>query len=157
MADNSLESSTATPAATQIAKVPIWFRALSGIALLWNLMGILAFVVQVTMTDDMLVDLPADQQALYKTMPSWVNIAFGIAVIGGALGCLLLLLRSRFATPVLVLSLLGVLAQNVYMFFLSDTFKVMGNGAMAMPIMIISIAVLLVLFSLKANKRGWLR
>ncbi|MEM7315125.1 MAG: hypothetical protein AAF497_18420 [Planctomycetota bacterium] len=138
-------------------KAPIWYWIVSLLALAWNLLGLMAFYFQVTLNDESMATLDPAQQELYKSMPGWVNIAFGTAVIGGSLGCLLLLFRSRWATPVLLLSLLGVLAQNAYMFFLSNTFEIMGSGAMLMPIVIIVISVTLFLLACLAGLSGWLK
>lgn len=135
---------------------PTWFWIVSIIALLWNLMGVAAFVMQMNMSPDTLAALPPDQQALYTSFPMWVTIAYAVAVFGGALGCLMLVLKKKLAVPLLVLSLLGVIGQMIYMFLLSDTFKVMGQAAMVMPIVVIVVSVLLVLFARLSARRGWL-
>ncbi len=135
---------------------PTWFWIISILALLWNLMGVAAFVMQMNISPDALAALPADQQALYTSMPGWVTIAYAVAVLGGALGCLMLVLKKKLAVPLLVLSLLGVIGQMAYMFLLSDTFKIMGRTAMVMPIVIIVISVFLVWFARMSVRRGWL-
>lgn len=145
----------AMPAASSASR-PMWFWIVSILALLWNLMGVAAFVMQMNMSPEALAALPADQQALYTLMPGWVTMAYAVAVFGGALGCLMLVLKKKLAVPLLVLSLLGVLAQMAYMFLLSDTFLVMGQAAMAMPIVIIVIAVFLVWFARLSVRRGWI-
>ena len=139
----------------QTSGVPKWFWVVSIIALLWNLMGLMAFVVQIFTTEAMLNELPVAQAELMKSTPSWVNVAFGVAVVGGVLGCIALLMRKKLAFPVFVLSLLGVLGQQTYMFFLSDTMKIMEMGP-AFPIMILAVAILLVLFSKFAIGKHWL-
>ncbi len=139
-----------------VGSPPAWFWIVSILALLWNLMGVAAFVMQMTMSADALAALPADQQALYASMPAWVTVTYAVAVFGGALGCLLLVLKNKLAIPLLVLSLLGVLGQMLYMFLLSDTFQVMGRAAMVMPIVIIVISVFLVWFSRMSARRGWI-
>lgn len=35
----------------EVAKAPLWFYFVALISLLWNIMGLLAFVIQMTMTD----------------------------------------------------------------------------------------------------------
>ncbi len=137
-------------------KPPMWFLIVAVIALIWNLLGLMAFFMQVTMSEEALAALPEAQQELFKIMPSWVNIAFGVAVVAGVAGCVLLLIRKKLALPVFGLSLLGILAQNTYMFFLSDTFTVMGSSAMVFPICVIMIAIGLIVLTNIANKNGWL-
>jgi len=128
-------------------KAPIWFWVIAVIALLWNLMGLMAFVIDTTMSAEAIAELPADHQALINSTPIWVKIAYGLAVVCGTLGSIGLLMRKRWAFPVFVVSLLGVIAQQTHIFFLSDTLKVLGNSILALPILVLTGAILLVIFS----------
>lgn len=51
------------------------------------------------------------ERLLFESQPAWVIAAFAIAVWGGALGCLALLLRKKWAMPILLVSLIGILAK----------------------------------------------
>jgi hypothetical protein len=135
---------------------PVWFWIVSGTALVWNLLGLMAFVMQVTMSEAAMAELPVEQQELYKNMPSWVNIAFGVAVVGGTIGSIGLLLRKKWTFQVFVVSLVGVLAQMSYLFFLSDTIQVMGAASIVMPIGIVVIGIGLIVFSKYASQQTWL-
>lgn len=141
---------------TTANKHPTWFWMVAILALLWNLIGVFAFVMQVNMSPGALAELPEAQRGLYESQPTWVTAAFAVAVFAGALGSLMLVLSKKLAAPLLELSLLAILVQMTYMFFLSDTFAIMGSGAMAMPIAIIVIAVLLVWFARTSITRRWI-
>ena len=65
-------------------------------ALIWNLIGVMAYVMQVTMSDAAMAALPAEQQAFIQNSPVWVTAAYAIAVNAGALGCVLLLVRQSW-------------------------------------------------------------
>jgi surface polysaccharide O-acyltransferase-like enzyme len=136
-------------------KAPTWFTVVGILALVWNLMGVMAYVMQVTMGPDVIAQLPQEQRELYENMPTWATAAFAIAVNGGALGCLLLILKKNLAGLVLQLSLAGVLVQMVHAFFMSKSFEVFGPGAMVMPVMVIIIAVYLVTLAAKAKTNRW--
>ena len=136
-------------------KTPMMFWVLIGLALVWNLLGVFAFAGQMMMTPEQLAQLSQAEQDMYNSMPGWVTVAFGLAVIGGALGCLLLLLKKSLAFPVLCLSLVGVLAQMSYVFFVSKSWEVYGPGQMIMPVMVIIIAVALVWYSKKVTDKPW--
>ncbi|VAW11040.1 hypothetical protein MNBD_BACTEROID03-2112 [hydrothermal vent metagenome] len=97
---------------TTRVKPPIWFWIVSVLALLWNLLGVMAYLAQVNMTDETLAALPEAERALYENQPIWATMAFAIAVWGGALGSLALLLRKRWARAVLLISLIGIIVQN---------------------------------------------
>ena len=47
------------------------------------------------MTAEDLAALPLEQQPLYENIPAWVTGAFAIAVFGGSLACILLLIRKK--------------------------------------------------------------
>ena len=78
-----------------------------------------------------------------------------VAVNGGALGCLLLLLKRNLAGLFLQFSLAGVAVQMFHSFFMSNSFEVFGPGGMVMPVMVIIIAVYLVMLAAKAKADHW--
>ena len=83
-------------------KPPLWFWILSALLLVWNLLGVMAYVQEATMTAEALQAMPAAERALLQSRPAWATAAFAFAVFGGASGCLLLLLRTRIAiAPIL--------------------------------------------------------
>ncbi|WP_017460641.1 hypothetical protein [Dyella ginsengisoli] len=136
-------------------KPPVWFYVVATAALLWNLAGCVAFVADLQLGPDDIVKLPEAQQALYRARPVWALVATGVAVIGGALGCLCLLLRKRWATGLLIASLLGVLAQDVGLFVMLDGLKATGGLAQLLQGAVLLIAIGLVPLAGIASARGW--
>ncbi len=96
------------------------------------------------------------ERLLFELQPAWVTAAFAIAVWGGDLGCLALLLLKKWARPILFVSLIGILAQMTHTFFISTTFEVVGNDKMGMTIMIILVGVALVLFARMSQIKAWI-
>ena len=137
-------------------KPATWFWIVSIIALVWNLMGVMAYLAQVTMSPEAMAALPENQRLLYQSTPSWATGAFAIAVWGGTLGCILLLLRKKLASLLLIVSLLGVLVQLYHSFFISNSFAVFGPGGMIMPGMVVVFGIFLIWFSRKAASNQWL-
>lgn len=81
-------------------------------ALVWNLIGCLNYLVQ---TDpDAVSRMPQVHQIVINGRPAWATGAFAVAVFGGAVGCILLLLRRRIALAWLGLSFLGVLVTGFF-------------------------------------------
>ncbi len=138
-------------------KPATWFWVVSSIALIWNLMGVMAYLAQVMMSPEALQALPENQRVLYESTPSWATGAFAVAVWGGALGCVLLLLRRKLATMVLIISLIGVIVQMYHSFFVSNSMEVFGPGGLVMPIMVVAIGIFLIWFSRKATANGWMK
>ncbi len=137
-------------------KPPTWFWVVSVLALLWNLSGVVAYLSQAYMGVEDLEKMSQAERLLFESRPVWVTGAFALAVWGGALGCIALLLRKKWAVPILAISLVGILAQMSYVFFISNSFEVYGPGAMVMPIMVIVIGIVLVFFARKASAKQWL-
>lgn len=141
---------------TDKKETPKWFLIVTIIALVWNLLGLMAFVGHITMTPEMLSELPSQEQDLYKNIPMWATAAFAIAVIAGTLGSLLLILKKKVAKLLLIASVLGVVVQNYHSFFVIDSMAVYGTASVIMPIMVLIIAIALILLADKAKKNAWI-
>jgi len=137
------------------SKPPKSFYWIAGIALVWNLMGLGAYVSQVTMTPEMLNAMPDAERALYENLPAWATSAFAIAVNAGVLGCLLLLLRKSLALPLLVLSLVAALAQHFNTLVLMKALPVVGPGGALFSAAIVIIGTYLIWMANDAKKKGW--
>jgi hypothetical protein len=138
------------------SSLPKSFYWIAGAALVWNLLGLMAYVAQVSMSPEALAALPDAERALYEGIPTWVTSAFAIAVNGGVLGSLLLVLRKALALPVLVVSLLAVLVQVSYNILMTEALAVLGPASAIGPLVLVVIAVYLVWFAGDAKKKGWI-
>lgn len=135
---------------------PRWFKIVAVVALLWNLLGCFAFASDLLLTPEDVAKLPAGQQALYAARAGWAVAATAVAVIAGALGCLGLLLGRKWAFPVLLVSLVGILVQDYGLFVLADGAALAGPVAVVMQGIVLAVGVALVLLARKAMARGWL-
>ena len=135
---------------------PTWFKVVAVLALLWNLLGCFAFFSDLRLSPEDLAKLPEAQQALYAARPGWAVAATAVAVFGGALGSIGLLLRKKGALPVFVLSLLGILVQDFSLFVLADGASLAGPVAVVMQAVVLAVGIALVLLSRKGIARGWL-
>jgi len=140
-----------------VSRVPGWYWAASGLALLWTLFGVAAYLMQAYgVGAGGQTGMTEAQRQLDSTMPAWVMGAYAIAVFAGAIGCVGLLLRKRWAKILLLVSLIAVLAQQVWVFLLSDAMELLGQSAAILPIVVILVSILLVWFADQAGKKGWL-
>ena len=135
---------------------PKWYLPVAILALLWNLLGCAAYLGDVMLTPDDIARMSPAQQALYAARPAWAVSATAIAVWGGAAGCLGLVLRKRWALPLLVLSLAGVIVQDVALFVVSSAAAQAGTVAYVLQGLVLAIAIGLVLLARKAIARGWI-
>jgi hypothetical protein len=127
---------------------PKWYMPVAIIALLWNLIGCAAYLMDVTLTPEAVAAMSPDQQALYAARPAWAVAAYAIAVWGGALGCVGLIMNTRWAKSALLASLLGLIAQDVALFGLSPV--AIETSVYALQGMVLVIAVLLLLLANRA-------
>lgn len=131
-------------------KPPIWFWIVSIIALVWNAMGVNAYLQQAYNTESYREMYTPEQLEIAANLPSWVTAAFAIAVFSGALAAIGLLLRKSWSVKLWLLSLLAVILQMGYLLI---------NGyasSIVMTIMIIVFALVFVWFARKSEANGWL-
>lgn len=134
---------------------PKWYRPVAILALVWNLLGCAAYLSDVMLTADDVAKMPAAQQALYAARPAWAVAATAIAVWGGALGCIGLILRKRWATPPLIASMAALIVQDIALFGMTNVVAVSGPAVLVMQGMVFAIAVALVMLARKAEASGW--
>jgi hypothetical protein len=136
---------------------PGWYWIVAALALIWEAVGCYFYLVQVRMTHNDLAALPKAQADAFASMNIFQWSAFAIAVWIGAVGALLLLLRSRWAQPALLVSLLAAILQYGYTFFATPFLQTMSLAeALPLPLSIIVVGILLVWFAGMARKRGWI-
>lgn len=95
-----------------VASVHWSFWLIGAFALLWNVMGAMNYLGQ--MNAEMVAAYPETHRAIIEGRPAWATAAFAIAVFGGALGCLLLLLRKSVAYYLFIASLVGVIVTMIH-------------------------------------------
>ena len=135
-------------------EAPTWFWIGAGLALLWEALGCFMYWTQVT-TDP--ATLPLDQRAMWDAAPGWMIAAYAVAVWVGLLGAVLLLMRRRFAEPLLLLSLVAVVVQFSALLLVPELRDRTPSDALMMPIIIFVASYAIYMLSRRARKHGWLR
>lgn len=137
---------------------PQWYWLVSIILTLWGAMGVVAFTMDVMSTPESLAQLPAYDRALLAARPVWQILAYGVAVWGGVLGAVALLLKRRAAIYLTVASLVGMLLSMGPMLVGTDIIAVKGFvGAAAFPLFIAAVGFGQLWFARRARRRGWLQ
>ncbi len=134
-----------------VNKPPIWFWIISVLALMWNGVGVMAYLARVYATDEMIATLTEEQRAEFLIeYPAWYTAAFAIAVFAGALGSLSLIIRKKWAYSLFILSALGAIVQHIYLFTNVDM------PSLIMPVMVILVCFFLIWLSKSATTKGWI-
>ena len=134
------------------------------LALLWNGFGAVDYTMTRTRNADWIASMMpgTNPETLFQwidAFPVWASFGWGLGVWGGLFGALLLLMRNRWAVPVLALSLLGAVLGLGYQIFLAPPPPPpMDSGAMAaMPWVIIGIAAVLYYYAHRQKQAGVLK
>lgn len=135
---------------------PKWLSPVAVVALLWNLLGCYAWVTDMRATPEQIAAMGQDMVRLHAALPPWLPTATGVAVLGGAVGCLGLLLRKRWATKLLWLSLAGVVGQDAGLFVIAGGASLAGMAATVLQAVVLAVAIVLVLLARRAERAGWL-
>jgi hypothetical protein len=137
--------------------VPKWFWIIAIVALLWNIMGGMIFLTEVFAQESMMETMTEPQKEWVRSTPTWIYIVFAIAVSTGLAGSVFLLLRKRLAVPLFVVGLVAVVIQMAYTMLIAGGLQVMGPSGAVMPAVVVTLALVWLLFSLLFKSKGWLR
>ena len=132
------------------------FWIIAGAALVWNLIGLLIYYQEVTLSAEALATLTDAQREFIAGRPQWATSAYAIAVTTGVLASLLLLLRKRLAVVMYAVSLVGILVQDVHGFLIANGYAVWGTPALIIAVAVLVVAVALLLYSRAAQAKNWL-
>ncbi|MFC4269270.1 hypothetical protein [Polaribacter marinivivus] len=128
-------------------KAPFWI--ISILALIWNLMGVAAYLFMAFITEDQIAALPEEQQAEFLIEhPAWYTALFALAVFGGALACILMLFRKKTAYYFFLISGVCAIIQQGYLLATIELSSVI------MPIMVIIFCIFLIWYSKKCTEDG---
>lgn len=140
------------------AHPPSWFWVVALFLLVWNGFGVFSFFGQMGMSAaDMRAAYSEAEIALFEATPAWVNGAFAVAVFAGLTGAIGLLLRKGWARALFLLSLVAVLVQHFWSFFITGWLEVLGGERLVLPAAVIVIAIFEVWLANRGRERGWLR
>ena len=125
------------------------FWVIGIVALIWNVMGDINFFMQ--MNPDSLADYPEAARSLVESRTAWATAGFAVAVFGGALGCILLLLKKSTAYYLFIASLLGVIVTNIHTFGITSSTEIWVGSLMSL-----AVAVFLTWYSKRVERKGWI-
>ncbi|WP_299889766.1 hypothetical protein [uncultured Lacinutrix sp.] len=139
-----------TENATQ--KIPVWYWIVAVLALLWNGLGVMAYVGRAIMTDEMIAALPEEQQAEFLVeYPAWYTAAFALAVFCGFLGAVSLLIKKKWAYILFIISAIAAIVQHGYIFANVEV------KSYVMPILVIVVCIALVFLAKSAIEKHWIK
>ena len=134
----------------------VW--VLGGVSLVWHLMGCANYLWQATMSPDVLATLTEGQRSIIDGRPAWATGAFAIAVFGGAVASILLLLRRRLALVFFVIALIGVIVSMIPVFGIISSGVSFSTAERIMYFALTPLfGAMMVWFTRVSIRRGWIR
>ena len=122
---------------------------------LWSSIGALSFLLTQMNVEAVMSRFPPQQREYFASFPLWADAFWAIGVFGGVIGCLLLLLRHRFAFNFLLASVIGAIVTNLGGLFLLGGMKVMGETSdLALTVFPIVVGAFLAYYAHAMRKRG---
>lgn len=113
------------------ARTPWHLWVVGILTLLWNAVGAFDYVMTQTKNGSYMQGFTPEQLDYFYGFPAWVVACWAIAVWGGVLGSLLLLLRKRLAVPVFAVSFVAMAVTTLHNFVLTDGMRIMGGVGVA--------------------------
>jgi hypothetical protein len=136
--------------------VPRWYWVIAAVALLWNLMGLAAFAIEMFAQEAAMRAMPEVQKAWVRSIPSWIYFIYAVAVLTGVAGSIGLFLRKSWTTLMFGICLVAVLIQMIYTMIIAGGLRIAGASGAITPALVIIIAAALLWFSRFARSRGWI-
>ncbi|SCY31915.1 hypothetical protein SAMN05192588_2230 [Nonlabens sp. Hel1_33_55] len=136
-------------------KPAVWFWILAVILLLWNIMGLIAFLTEAIAPELFTESFNQEQMDLYNNRPVWYMYNFAIAVFAGTFSCIMLLARKKFAVTLAIFSFLAVLISTGYTVY-SGALDLVGISDKVLFYLVLVLDLILVLFAMYAAKKRWI-
>ena len=134
------------PVVSDRSPMQVWIVGF--LALIWNAIGAFDYVMTVTHNSAYLAGLSPRVLEYIDNFPAWATAVWALAVWGGVIGSILLLLRKRLAVWVFGVSLVAMVLTTVYQYGLSNGLEVMaGAGPKVFTCVIFVIALGLFLYA----------
>ncbi len=128
-----------------------YFWAIGGLAVLWNGFGTYLWGGTSFMPDTFLDGFPAAHREYISGLPGWSTLTWGIGVIGGLIGSIMLLMRTCWAVQSLAASLLAA-ATNPMVYVTNP--PPAGFFNLPLTVFIVGFAIFLLWFALMMKRRG---
>lgn len=146
--------------ATALPRLPKSFWIIAVLGLLWNLLGLAMFFMQVTLSPEALAAMPAAQREIHGATPAWIDVTFGLTVVSGVvsgvLGAVGLLMRRRWAVVMFGVSLVALAVQLLGAYLVTPAGAASGAAGLGLPVLLIVIAFALLAYACNVASRGWL-
>lgn len=139
-------------AQTQATPRHIWIVGI--LALLWNLMGAMDYIMTQTKNEAYMGQFTPEQLEFFYGFPAWLVAFWATAVWGGVLGAVLLLVRKKLAFPILTVSFLCMVVTTIHNYGFAGGADIVGGAGLIFTVVIFVVALALVIYARRMVKNG---
>ena len=143
---------TPTPVPT-----PWHLWAVGVLALLWSAMGAYDYLMTETRNEAYMSRFTPEQLEFFYGFPNWVVSLWAIAVWGGVLASIFLLLRKGFTAEIYLVSLVAMVITALWNYLFAGGLAVSGAFGLAFTVIIFVLSLLLYLYARAMRTKGVLR
>lgn len=136
------------------SKTPWHLWVVGGITLLWNTIGIFSYMMTRLGKLESL-GMTAEDIVFFESFPAWANALWALGVWGAFAGSVLLLLRSRWAVPSLVISIIGMVGTTYFQRVMIEIPE--KHDSIALSVMIWVITLFMLWYANWMKRQGALR
>lgn len=130
----------------------MWLIAV--LLLLWGGLGAFDYAATIIRFEPYLSKFPEEVLAYYFAAPLWMFVAWAIAAFGGLISAILLFMRNKLAVTVFAVSLLSSIVSFAYSFINPPPD---GGAGLLFPVIVLSVAFLILVYMNWLKRRGVLR
>lgn len=136
-------------------KPSIVFWVVGTLFLLWNAFGCYLYYMDMTMSHEAYVTAYGEAMADVRDQyPAWSKAAYAIAVWGGLLASIMLLLRKGWALPLFVVSVVAAVISFIWGLTNADAKAAAGTTGFVMPVIVVAIGLFEVWWSKRQKTSG---
>lgn len=143
-----------TEPVTNRPRTPVHLWIVGILALLWHLMAVWDYLATQLELESYMSQFSEEQLEYFYSFPAWVVSCWALAVWGGFLASVGLLLRKRWAVWLFGLSLVCLAITTLHNFVLTDGAAIMGTVAVIFTVVIWVVTIALLLYSRAMARKG---
>ena len=112
---------------TEVTKAPVHLWVTGILGFLWSSIGALDYVMTQAENESYMSAFSPEQLSFFYSLPPWTVATWAIAVWGGVIGAIFLLLRKGIAVWIFLASLICMVITSFQNYILSNGMEVMGD------------------------------
>jgi len=135
-------------------RTPVHLWIVAVLAILWHLLAVWDYLASQLRIESYMSQFNEEQLAYFTSFPAWMVSFWAIAVWGGFLASIGLLLRKAWSVWLFAVALVGLLVTTIYNFGMTDGAAIMGTVGVVFTVVIWVVTVALLLYARAQAKSG---